>query len=309
MKTELLLAGLVVACGWRLGAAPLTESTFTEIIKEVNVVAATTKAATPAKLQAVLKAPDLVRTGPESRTELTAPDQTITRVGANTVFAFDTAGRSIDLQQGSLLFHSPRGKGGGTIKSGGAAAAVLGTTIIVAAMPGGGFKVIVLEGRARVTLANGKRIALRAGQVVFILPGQEASEVLNLNLSKLVSGSQLVNGFGNALPSQARIQKAIADQERWLARGGAQDTGLTPENFARERAGVPMNGIQTLDDNAYGMLSLAAGQRGGQGNGQNLLVQSFERQAQLIEVNRQRTQQQVDAGLLPPLPPTPPPRP
>lgn len=309
MKIKLLLAGLVAVGGSWLAAAPLTESTFTEVVKDVNVVAAATKAATTARVQAVVKAPDLVRTGPESRAELTAPDQTITRVGANTVFSFESAGRNINLERGSLLFHSPGGKGGGTIKSGGAAAAVLGTTIIVAAMPGGGFKVIVLEGRARVTLANGKRITLRAGQIIFILPGQGASEVLNFNLSKLVSGSLLVNGFGNALPSQAKIQKAIANQERWLARGGAQDTGLTPENFARERAGVPLNGIQAVDDNAYGMLSLAAGQRGGKGNGQNLSAQLFDQQVQLIEVNRQRTQPQMDAGLRPPLPPTPQARP
>ena len=327
MKTKLLLAGLVAAGSSWLAAAPLTESTFTEIVKDVNVVTAATKAATAARVQAVVKAPDLVRTGPASRAELTAPDQTITRVGANTVFSFESAGRNINLERGSLLFHSPSGKGGGTIKSGGAAAAVLGTTIIVAAMPDGGFKVIVLEGRARVTLANGKRITLQAGQIIFIMAGQGASEVLQLNLGKLVDGSLLVNGFETALPSLAKIKQAVEQQEEWLARGRARgrarDTGLTPENFARERSGVPMNGIQSLDDNVYGMLSLAAGQRGGQGfpnlqdggfgsvnviavrPDQSLVAQPLEAQSLLIEVNRQVTREQVSGGLTPPLPPTP----
>src|SRR5579862_5724831 len=115
MKTRFLLAGLALLGGFHLAAAPLTQSTFTEIIKDVNVVSSSTKAAQPAKVEEILKAPDLVRTGPDSRAELTAPDQTITRVGANTVFSFESAGRNIDLQQGSILFHSPAGKGGGNV--------------------------------------------------------------------------------------------------------------------------------------------------------------------------------------------------
>lgn len=261
MKTRLLLSGLVLAGGWQLSAAPLTESTFTEIIKDVNTIAATTKAAAPAKLQALLRAPDLVRTGPQSRAELTAADQTITRVGANTVFAFDTSGRNIDLQQGSLLFHSPQGKGGGTIRSGGAAAAVLGTTIIVAATPDGGFKVIVLEGKGRVTWPGGKSVSLKEGQLVFVLPGKGASQVFDLNLSRLVEGSLLVNGFSHELPSRPRIRQAMERQQDLLTGGRAQDTGLTPENFSAKQPGIPHDGNGALDQNIFGLFG---GQRGQQ---------------------------------------------
>jgi hypothetical protein len=293
MKTNLILAGLVVAGSSSLVAAPLTESTFTEVIKDVNVVASSTKAASPAQVQAVVKAPDLVRTGPESRAELTAADQTITRVGANTVFAFDTSGRTIDLQQGSLLFHSPGGKGGGTIKSGGAAAAVLGTTIIVVATPGGGFKVIVLEGKGKVTLPGGKTITLKEGQLVVILPGG-TSQVFDINLDKLIGGSLLVNGFSHELPSLARIKQAIQQQLDWLARGRAVDTGLPPDQFGHGR---PANdGINALDDNTY---TVGLG-RGAQGR-----AAGFEEQLVMMEINRQLTPGQVHPGPLPPLPPTP----
>ena len=90
MKTKLLLAGMLCACVPAF-AAQLTESAFTEIVKDVNVVAASTKAAQPAAVNELVKAPDLVRTGPQSRAELTAADQTITRIGANTVFSFAPA--------------------------------------------------------------------------------------------------------------------------------------------------------------------------------------------------------------------------
>src|ERR1043165_6437218 len=145
MKPKLLLIGFFCAC-LPAFAAPLTESTFTEIVKDVNVVAATTKAAQPATVNELVKAPDLVRTGPQSRAELTAADQTITRIGANTVFSFEPTGRDLNLEKGSVLFHSPAGKGGDTIRSGGAAAAVLGTTLIVSSTGNGGFKVILPEG-------------------------------------------------------------------------------------------------------------------------------------------------------------------
>src|ERR1039458_7127488 len=82
MKKRFLLAGLVLGGGLAVQAMSLTESTFTEVIKDVNVVSQATKAAQPARVKDIVKAPDLVRTGPDSRAELTAPDQTITRIGA-----------------------------------------------------------------------------------------------------------------------------------------------------------------------------------------------------------------------------------
>src|ERR1041385_5852944 len=167
MKTRFLVM-FVFSGALAISAAPLTESTFTEVVKDVNIVAATTKTLQVAQVNGVVKAPDLVRTGPASRAELTAPDQTITRIGANTVFSFEPTGRNLNLQQGSVLFHSPAGKGGGSIRSGGASAAVLGTTLIVAATDGGGFMVIVLEHKAKVTLPSGNANTLNEGQMVFV---------------------------------------------------------------------------------------------------------------------------------------------
>jgi hypothetical protein len=253
MKTKLLLAGMLCACVPAF-ATQLTESTFTEIVKDVNVVAATTKAAQPATVNELVKAPDLVRTGPQSRAELTAADQTITRIGANTVFSFEPTGRDINLERGNVLFHSPAGKGGGTIRSGGAAAAVLGTTLIVSSTGTGGFKAILLEGKGTVTLPNGKSTALKAGQLVFVLPGQTSfGPVLTINLGKLVSGSQLVHGFSAPLSSMPLIQNAIDEQNKKLQNGQLNDTGVTPENF---NPSEPGNGTHTLDNNTYHNLVL-----------------------------------------------------
>ena len=250
MKKRFLLAGLVLGGSLAVQAMSLTESTFTEVIKDVNVVSQATKAAQPARVKDIVKAPDLVRTGPDSRAELTAPDQTITRIGANAVFSFEPAGRNIDLQQGSILFHSPSGKGGGVIRSGGAAAAVLGTTIIVTATPNGGFKIIVLEGKGKATLPNGKTARLKEGQLIFVLPGQnDFGPLLDINLGKLVGGSLLVNGFSTPLSSQSLINDAIRRQKHKLTGGGAEDTGVTADSFVGGN-GVG-NGPGAIDDNTY----------------------------------------------------------
>jgi hypothetical protein len=250
MKTIILLCAFLALCLSSTRGAALSESKVTEVIKEVNLLPAGTTTAAPAKLNDFVKAPDRIRTGAESRTELTAADNTITRIGANTVFSFENQGRTVNLEQGSLLFHSPKGKGGGTIKSGGASAAVLGTTLIVASTANGGFKVIVLEGRGRVTLPNGRTVTLRAGQMVYVLPaGGGTSEVVDINLGKLVAGSLLVNGFSRPLPSQVAINTAVEKQNYYLARGRAVDTGISAEEFAT--ATKIGNGLNAIDLNTY----------------------------------------------------------
>lgn len=250
METRRLLLTMLLS-GWWIAATAtdLTQGILTEAINDVRMQAPGVAAATPAKVNTLIKAPELVRTGAASRAELTAPDQTLTRIGANTVFSFENAGRTIDLQQGSVLFHAPKGKGGGVIKSGGAAAAVLGTTIIVSYSAQVGFKVVVLEGKARVSLADGTARVIHAGQMIIVLPGAQAfGTEVTIDLAKLVAGSQLIQGFSHPLPSAALIQAAIAAQ---AASQSATAAGNTPP---------------TLDENSFqsGPPSLlpGGGQRG-----------------------------------------------
>lgn len=262
MKTRLLVCGLTIAAisSASLQAAPLTESTFTDIVRSVEVLEQPSKTATPATLNEVVKAPNLVRTGANSRAELTAPDHTLTRIGANTVFSFAPSGREINLEQGSVLFHSPSGRGGGTIRSGGASAAVSGTTLIVATTPVknpgdlNGFKVILLEGKGRVTLANGRYRILKAGQMIFVLPNHsDFGALLTINLSKLVGSSALVHGFTQGLPSLQLIEGAIQQQQNDLNKGLLTDTGTPADNFANNPT-QPGNGWQSTpggDPNLY----------------------------------------------------------
>jgi FecR protein len=216
-----IIIGLAVCFSWpALAAVPLTQSTFTEIIRQVNVVAAATKIVTPARTNEIFKAPNFVRTGQDSRLEMTAPDQTVTRIGGNTVFTFEQGERSIRLFKGSVLFHPPAGVGGGTIRYGGTAAAVLGTTMICAVLWDGSFKIIVLEGEAKVTLSNGNSIQLKAGQMVIVPPdGKSFGLVEDVHLGQLVAHLLLVRGFSHPLSSMPLIEAAIQLQDEQITAG------------------------------------------------------------------------------------------
>ncbi len=207
-------------------AADLKQSKFTQVVNDVEVISTADNSQKAAAVNDIFNMPDVVRTGAASRAELVAGDNTITRVGANTIFSFDPANRTIDLQQGSLLFHSPKGKGGGTIRTGSATASVLGTTIIVTTTHAGGFKVIDLEGHVAIKFLTGLRQDLNPGQMTFVLPGGHPAPVITIRLDTLTKNSHLVQGFEQPLPSMPLIQQQVVTQVKQIESGQAQDTGL-----------------------------------------------------------------------------------
>jgi hypothetical protein len=221
MKRSFLVFGLCfLVCLEAIAAAPLTESTFTEIIREAKVLAAADKSVVPAQTNMVFQAPDRVRTGAASRVEMTARDKTITRIGANTIFTFEAGGRNIQLEKGSLLFHSPAGAGGGTIRHRGTAAAVLGTTMICAVLPDGSFKVLCLEGEVKVTLSDGRFVMLKAGEMVTVPPDENSfGPVETFSIEQAISSLLLVVGFSNPLSSLPLIKAAMQEQNARIADG------------------------------------------------------------------------------------------
>jgi hypothetical protein len=207
-------------------AIDLKQSKFTQVVNSVKIISTADKSSHSANVNDTFKMPDVLRTGADSRAELVAADDTITRVGANTIFSYDTENRTIDLQQGSLLFHSPHGNGGGTIRTAAAVAAVVGTTIIVSCTPDGGFKVLDLEGEVDLRFTNGRRLVLEPGQMAFVLPGGQYSPVIVFRLDSQIKGSLLVSGFDQPLPSMPRIDAEVTRQLIQILNNQATDTGL-----------------------------------------------------------------------------------
>jgi hypothetical protein len=86
--------------------------------------------------------------------------------------------------------------------------------------------------------------------MVYVLAGGKGfSGVLNINLAKLIAGSQLVKGFSHELSSWPLIQLAIRRQQAQIASGQANDTGLSADNY------LPLppsgNGFGGLDQDTY----------------------------------------------------------
>ncbi len=246
MQTRATFLALCAALSGQLAqGANLTHSTITEVVKDVSILSPSSKSRKSARLQETFSTPDVMRTGPDSRAEMIAEDQTVTRVGANTVFSFVPEKREINLERGSVLFNAPSGKGGGTIKTAAATAAVLGTTLIVVTTKDGGFKVLLVEGTGKVT-SNGQSRILNAGQMTFVLPGQPLGPILNFQLKEQVGSAKLIRGFKRSLPSSLKIEKAIAKQEDQIKKGTLQKTGLLASDSPEFAYQVQSNSREVL---------------------------------------------------------------
>ena len=153
-----------------------------------------------------------VRTGGESRSELTFLDLTITRLGANTIFSFSKAGHSTEIDSGSLLFRVPKNSGGGHINSSSVSVAITGTTVILECIRGN--RLYVLEGGARISLIKypSQFQNLRAGQMVDVPPGAKTiPSPTNFDINDLMRKHPLITDFP-PLPSRDLI--VAAAQER-----------------------------------------------------------------------------------------------
>jgi hypothetical protein len=181
---------------------PLREAVFTEVVNDVRVATAIDQPAEQAVVDGVFQTPQILMSGRRSRAQLVAPDGTITRVGSNTVFSFSESSREVFLKRGSLLFNSPDGRGGGKVVTASAVATVVGTTLIVSATSNGGFKVLVLEGKANVNFSDGTALSLNAGQMTFVLPGEKPLAVSNLPAAmREADDAPPATGVGDPIPS------------------------------------------------------------------------------------------------------------
>src|SRR4051812_37588417 len=111
-------------------AVPFNTATITRLENRVNYGErrGDRSVTRPATVADVVRANNFLLSENDSRAEIQYPDGTLVRIGQNTVFTFDAESRTLTLEKGSLLFHIPKGTGGGTIKTASLTAAITGTT-------------------------------------------------------------------------------------------------------------------------------------------------------------------------------------
>lgn len=192
-----------------------TDARVTQLIHEVSLLPHDS-----APRQAVLN--DMViettgvKTGGNSRAELTFADQTITRLGANTLYSFKNAGRRVELRNGSTLLRVPKDSRGAAIISSAVTIGITGTTVIFESTGGGSSRLTVLEGTARLTLvrARDQQREVAAGQSLEVPAGAvRLADPKQIDLAAFMKSSPLIVGF-RPLPSENLINNAIRQQQQ-----------------------------------------------------------------------------------------------
>ena len=184
--------------------------------------------AAPAKVSEKIGESSKVTTAAASMAELTFGDSSITRIGANSVFSFQSKERLIKLDQGTALIHASPGNGGATVDCGGVTAAVSGSTFMASRSATGGAVFVLLES------SGSLKVTTPGGQTVNILPGQAAStgtgpksgiQVFDVDVKKVMETTPLVGGF-KELPSQAEINVVTEKQQAMIKEGRIEVLGV-----------------------------------------------------------------------------------
>jgi mannose-6-phosphate isomerase-like protein (cupin superfamily) len=203
LRHRIRFIGILFAVAVAIGLTTFTiadeknEARLTQVVHDVRLLASNAPPR-PGSVNDNVRQGTTVRTGSDSRAELTFTDRTLTRLGANTVFSFGEGARDFDLASGSILLYAPKSSGGARINT--AVAIVAGTSFTGMAEyhPKSWLKFIVLQGHGSVSLKHhpGETRALHAGQVIMVRPGAtKLPEPQDVDLSKVINTSLLITKF------------------------------------------------------------------------------------------------------------------
>lgn len=209
---RLVLLSVLMAAGTLANASSLKQASVTE---SVNTVSYQRNADAPQKSADVgttIYPHNIVRTGVKSRAELQFNDNTITRIGANSAFSFDSENQAINLQEGTALFSKPKDNSSFEITTPAATCSISGTTGFMAVKPGSkshaSFIFGLIEGHTAVTI-GGKTYNVGSGQLLVRTLSGSVSFVA-FDIPRFLEKAGLIKDFKSRLPNQADIDRAVA---------------------------------------------------------------------------------------------------
>jgi mannose-6-phosphate isomerase-like protein (cupin superfamily) len=194
-------------------AADHKQARVTEKENDVRLLAPN-MGAHPANVNDPVPAGTAVKTGGDSRAELTFVDQTIARLGSNTVFNVSTDPHTYDLGNGAILMYAPKQAGTVKINTSVATAAVTGFTIMFEYHKNSWSKFIVLEGDGSFALKGSsfQPCHIQTGQMIVIPPHPTlCPEPHFVDLNGVLKTAKLITKF-QKLPSLTLIQQAAGKQ-------------------------------------------------------------------------------------------------
>jgi hypothetical protein len=196
-KFSICCVGVIVAASVFATDQAKKQAHVTQIIRDVKLLPPEA-APRSATINDHVEEDTPVRTGDESRSELTFEDLTITRLGANTIFSFNKAGRSVQLDSGSILLRVPKDSGGAELRTKAVTVGITGTTVILESTPLGDATLIALEGHARLTLVEHPQESaeIHAGQMLEVAAGAtEVPTPEDVDLAQIMESHPLIADF------------------------------------------------------------------------------------------------------------------
>jgi len=191
-----IMTGALIA-GFALSQTSEPEGHVTAIFNEVQVLPEKADAR-PAVINDKIDNGTALKTGDASRSELSFADLTITRLGANTIFSFNKAGRSVRLDSGAILLYVRKDSGGAQISTKAVSVAITGTTLIFESKVDSYDELTVLEGDARFSLNNfpNQSSQVRAAQLLHVRAGaKKLPKPGRVDLKRIMETHPLIRNF------------------------------------------------------------------------------------------------------------------
>jgi len=190
----------------------LSHARVTAVSKNVTVLSPQSRPR-PARLNDGVEDNAIVRTGDQSRAELTFADQSVARVWARTIINLRDGARNLYLQDGAMFLQVPRGTVFTTIRAADVAAEVSGASVVFQCHPNV-FKFLVLDGTARLYRPDqvGESVLVSAGQLVFGNPKAALSDPVDFEISHFLKTSRFITDFA-PLRRSASIASEIQKQQ------------------------------------------------------------------------------------------------
>jgi hypothetical protein len=204
-----LLAG---SCLNGLASAPQTAQ-VTQVIHDVHLLGSNADPR-PASVSDSMNDGTSVKTGVDSAAELTFTDQTIARLGSNSVFNFKHGTRNLNLDAGVMLLQVPKTAKGARLQTAGVAAAITGTTVMFECYPTV-YKFLVLSGTGRLYRPGhlGDSVLVRAGQMVIGAPNTPLSDPVDFDIERFLKTSRFMLDFP-PLRSESLMANESQKQQR-----------------------------------------------------------------------------------------------
>lgn len=198
------------------GAAQLQDARVTQIIHDVKLLPGQA-AARPAVVNDSVSAGMAVRTGTDSRTELTFSDLTITRMGANTVFSYNQGARELQLTSGAMLVQVPRNGADVKVSTAAVTAAISGGTALMESNKGLPTKLLVLEGITRFYPKGHpeQAVIVHGGEMAMAIDGR-ITKPTKFDAALVYKTAKLITSFPE-LPNADLIMAVIEEQQMEMA--------------------------------------------------------------------------------------------